>query len=232
VLLVAWMLWRLRTRDVALGAVVAAFLFGGLVLTLSQSSFAALLVGLAVLGALRWSVRWALGIAAVVGLAALVAFALGTTAFDGGSSSNKATSGRADLISGGVRLFTDRPVQGWGSGSFGREYRRAEHVSAVRATSATHTIPVTVAAEQGVIGLLAYLALLVFAFLRLFRGAAVGPVRAGVAAAFTALVVHSFMYAAFLEDPLTWALLGVGTAVAAAAVPRDREPAEPEPEPE
>jgi len=232
VLLVAWMLWRLRTRDVAVGAVVAAFLFGGLVLTLSQSSFAALLVGLAVLGALRWSVRWALGIAAVVGLAALVAFALGTTAFDGGSSSNKATSGRADLISGGVHLFTDRPLQGWGSGSFGREYRRAEHVSAVRATSASHTIPVTVAAEQGLIGLLAYLALLVLAFLRLFRGAAVGPVRAGVAAAFAALVVHSFMYAAFLEDPLTWALLGVGTAVAAAAAPREREAAQPEPEPE
>ena len=232
VLLVAWMLWRLRTRDVALGAIVAAFLFGGLVLTLSQSSFAALLVGLAVLGGLRWSVRWALGIAAVVGLAALVAFALGTTAFDGGSSSNKATSGRADLISGGVRLFTDRPVQGWGSGSFGREYRRAEHVSAVRATSASHTIPVTVAAEQGLIGLLAYLALLVLAFLRLFRGAAVGPVRAGVAAAFAALVVHSFMYAAFLEDPLTWALLGVGTAVAAAAAPREPEAAQPEPEPE
>jgi len=223
VLLVAWMLWRVSTRDVALGALVAAFLFGGLVLTLSQSSFAALLVGLAVLGALRWSVRWALGIAAAVGLAALVAFALGTTAFDGGSSSNKATSGRADLISGGVHLFADRPVQGWGSGSFGREYRRAEHVSAVRATSASHTIPVTVAAEQGVIGLLAYLALLVLAFLRLFRGAAVGPVRAGVAAAFAALVAHSLMYAAFLEDPLTWALLGVGTAVAAASA-REPEP--------
>ena len=29
-----------------------------------------------------------------------------------------------------------------------------------------------------------------------------------------ALVVHSLMYAAFLEDPLTWALLGVGTALA------------------
>jgi len=232
VLLVAWMLWRQRTRDVALGAVVAAFLFGGLVLTLSQSSFAALLVGLAVLGALRWSVRWALVIAATVGVAALVAFALGTTAFDGGSSSNKATSGRKDLISGGVHLFAHRPVQGWGSGSFSREYRRAEHVSAVRATSASHTIPVTVAAEQGVVGLLAYLALLVLAFLRLFRGAAVGPVRAGVAAAFAALVAHSFMYAAFLEDPLTWALLGVGTAAAAATVPRAAAEAQPEPEPE
>ena len=218
VLLVAWMLWRSRTRDVALGALVTAFLFGGLVLTLSQSSFAALLVGLAVLGALRWSVRWALIGAAVVAVVALVAVVLGTSAFDGGGGSSKATSGRSDLISGGVRLFADRPAQGWGSGSFAREYRRAEDVSAERATSASHTIPVTVAAEQGLVGFLVYLALLAFAFLRLFRGAARdGPVRVGIAAAFAALVAHTLMYAAFLEDPLTWALLAVGTATAAAA---------------
>lgn len=226
VLLVAWMLWRARPRDVALGALVTAFLFGGLVLTLSQSSFAALLVGLAVLGALRWSVRWALAGAGVVAVVALVAIVLGTTAFDGGGSSSKATSGRSDLIAGGVRLFGERPVQGWGSGSFSREYRRAEDASAERATSASHTIPVTVAAEQGIGGLVAYLALLAFAFLRLFRGAARdGPLRVGVAAAFAALVVHTFMYAAFLEDPLTWALLAVGTAAAAAtAAEPDAEP--------
>ena len=218
VLLVAWMLWRARTRDVALGALVTAFLFGGLVLTLSQSSFAALLVGLAVLGALRWSVRWALIGAGVVAVAALVAVAIGTSAFDGGGSSSKATSGRSDLVTGGVRLFADRPAQGWGSGAFAREYRRAEDVSAERATSASHTIPVTVAAEQGVVGLLVYLALLAFAFLRLFRGAARdGPLRVGIAAAFTALVAHTLMYAAFLEDPLAWALLAVGTAGAAAS---------------
>ena len=181
-------------------------------LTLSQSSFAALLVGLAVLGALRWSVRWAL-IGAGVGRASRRSSRSRSArrAFDGGGSSSKATSGRSDLVSGGVRLFADRPAQGWGSGSFAREYRRAEDVSAERATSASHTIPVTVAAEQGIVGLLVYLALLAFAFLRLFRGAARdGPLRVGVAAAFAALVAHTLMYAAFLEDPLTWALLAVG----------------------
>ncbi len=95
----------------------------------------------------------------------------------------------------------------------------------------------TVAAEQGVIGLLAYLALLVLAFGRLFgRGAdgrwATDPVRAGVAAAFAALVVHTFMYAAFLEDPLTWVLLAVGTAVAADGLARGEPAQEPEREPE
>ena len=46
-----------------------------------------------------------------------------------------------------------------------------------------------------------------------------------MAAAFVALLCHSMMYAAFLEDPLTWTLLGVGTALAAAAAPRPRLPA-------
>ena len=83
----------------------------------------------------------------------------------------------------------------------------------------------TVFAEQGVIGLAAYLALLWFALRRLLPGARVGAARAGVAAAFVALVVHSLLYAAFLEDPLTWALLGVGAALAAVPAPRREEAA-------
>ena len=63
-----------RSATVVAGALLLAVLWGGLVLTLSQSSFAALLVGLAVLGALRWSVRWALGAVAAAALVVGVAF--------------------------------------------------------------------------------------------------------------------------------------------------------------
>jgi O-antigen ligase len=213
VLLVAWMLWRRRTAEVALGALVAAVIFGGLVLTLSQSSFAALLAGLSVLGGLRWNPRLA-AVAAVCGLVvAAGAFVLATD-LSSSSSANDATSGRKELVEGGVRLAAERPLAGWGSGSFSREYRRAEDVSAERATSASHTIPVTIAAEQGVLGLAAYVALLWFALRRLLRGAQSGVARAGIAAAFAALAVHTLLYASFLEDPLTWALLGAGTALA------------------
>ena len=41
--------------------------------------------------------------------------------------------------------------------------------------------------------------------------------RAAIAAAFLALVFHTLLYADFLEDPVTWLLLGVGAALAAAA---------------
>ena len=144
-------------------------------LTLSQSSFAALLVGLAVLGGMRWNARRRRRSRRAVVLAGVVFVLLapGAIRLDLGSSksANSATSGRYDLISGGVGLFADKPLEGWGSGSFPRQYRRHEHVSAERATSASHTIPITVAAEQGVLGLAAYLALLGCALWRLFRGA-------------------------------------------------------------
>jgi O-antigen ligase len=228
-LLAGWLLWARRQREVVAGALLLAVLWGGLVLTFSQSSFTALLVGLAILGAMRWSVRWALMLsgAALVVAVAFVALAPGAVHLDLGNSksADKATSGRYDLVKGGLKLFRDEPLVGQGSGSFARDYRRAEHVSPERAASASHTIPVTVAAEQGVVGLVVYLALLAAALARLFRGARAWPERAAVAAAFVALVAHSMMYAAFLEDPLTWTLLGAGTAMALWVAVREPAPA-------
>jgi O-antigen ligase len=221
----AALLWRPRLRDVVAGGVLLAVLWGGLLLTLSQSSFAALLVGLGVLGALRWSARRAgmiAGAIAFVGILFVIA-APGAVHLDLGSSSSadRATSGRADLIAGGARLFGDAPVFGHGSASFAREYRRHEKASSRKAVSASHTIPVTVAAEQGIVGLAVYLALLVAAFVRLLSGAVRGsPARAFVVAAFAGLVMHTLLYAAFLEDPLSWVLLAVGVALAAPAVAR------------
>ncbi|MEI6793078.1 MAG: O-antigen ligase family protein [Actinomycetes bacterium] len=219
VLLVAWICWQPRTRQVLLGGIVLLVLFGGLVITLSQSSFVALLAGLAVIAALRWSVRWTAALVLISLVVGVVALAAGTGALSGGRKAERATSGRAALVSGGSRLFIDRPLQGWGAGSFPRQYRFANNVSYEAAASASHTIPVTVAAEQGIIGLLAYLALLALAFVRTLRGARSAPwpeMQVGVAAAFVAIVVHTLIYAAFLEDPFTWVLLGVATALAAA----------------
>jgi O-antigen ligase len=214
-------LWSRRQRDVMIGAGVLAWLLAGLVTSFSQSSIAALLLGLAVLAAYRWGVRGTVYVAlALVALAfALVLLApanwhLGLKG-SGGSTSN-ATSGRTKLIEGGLELFAERPLQGHGSGSFQREYERHSSASAESATSASHTIPVTVAAEQGIVGLALYVALLVAAFGVLFGGAARSPPRIAIAACFAALVLHTMTYADFLEDPLTWTLLGVGVALARA----------------
>ena len=60
------------------------------------------------------------------------------------------------------------------------------------------------------IGLAVYFALLVAAFAVLFRGAGRSPPRIAIAACFAALVLHTWTYADFLEDPFTWTLLASG----------------------
>jgi O-antigen ligase len=213
---------RARRRDVLIGGALLLWLLAGLVTSFSQSSIAALVLGLAVLGAWRWGVRStlyvALAVLALAGafvLAAPASLHLGLKGTGGGA--NNATSGRASLISGGLDLFAKRPLEGYGSGSFETEYKlhsKASEASTENATSASHTIPVTVAAEQGIIGLTVYMALLIAAFLMLFRGARGSPARIAIAACFAALVLHTWTYADFLEDPLTWTLLGIGVAFA------------------
>ena len=58
--------WTTRRRDIWLLAGALAVLWAALVLTFSQSSFAALLAGLAVIAAFRWGVRLVAIVAAVV----------------------------------------------------------------------------------------------------------------------------------------------------------------------
>jgi O-antigen ligase len=223
------LLWARRRGEVLLATGVLAWLLAGLVTSFSQSSIAALLLGLAVLAAYRWELRRTLYMAAalIVLAVAVVLAAPASLHFglkgSGGSTSN-ATSGRAKLIEGGLKLFAERPLYGYGSGSFQTEYERHSKTTAENATSASHTIGVTVAAEQGVVGLALYVALLVVAFLALFRGAGRSPPRIALAGCFVALVLHTFTYADFLEDPLVWTLLGVGLALARAR-PEQRAPA-------
>jgi hypothetical protein len=222
----AALLWARSVRTVVLTAAALALLYAGLVLTLSQSSFTGLLAGLALLGALRFGTRQAAAVAGALVVAGVVVVLAAPGAVGLDQSADAATSGRSDLVKGGVELFADRPVQGYGAGGFRRAYRRQEKASNRRAVSASHTIPITVAAEQGIGGLALYLALVVAAIATLLRGARRSVARAAVAAAFVAIVVHTLLYAAFLEDPLVWALLAVGAGLGLAPDP------EPEPEPE
>ena len=218
-------LWTRERREVVAGAVVLAWLLGGIVTSFSQSSIAALLLGLAVLAAYRWNVRdtvlVCVALAALAAVVVLVAPSASHLGLSGGSNSaNNATSGRYSLVTNGLKLFGHRPLQGYGSGSFSKVY--LDHylsANADNATSASHTIPITVAAEQGIVGLLLYVAVLIAAFGRLFAGATRSPARIGVAAAFAALVLHTMVYADFLEDPVTWTLLAVGAALALGTAP-------------
>lgn len=213
-------LWTRARREQLIGAGVLAWLMVGLVTSFSQSSIAALLLGLAVLAAWRWDVRGTVYVSVALAAVAAVVVAVAPSSLHfglkgSGGSANNATSGRAKLVSGGLELFADRPLAGYGAGSFETEYKRHGGGTAENATSASHTIPITVAAEQGIVGLALYVALIVAALMTLFRGAGRSPPRIAIAACFAALVLHTWVYADFLEDPLTWTLLGLGVALAA-----------------
>jgi len=67
-----------------------------------------------------------------------------------------------------------------------------------------------------------YIALVVGALLALFSGAGRSPPRIAIAACFAALVLHTWTYADFLEDPVTWTLLAIGIALARASAPGTR----------
>ncbi|HKI66183.1 MAG TPA: O-antigen ligase family protein [Solirubrobacterales bacterium] len=183
------LLWAKERKTLALLTALVAVLWFGLALTFSQSSFAALLAGLAVLAAIRWSLKWTL---AAVGAGAVLAVVI--VLFAGGASKlspdrlNVDTGGRTNLASGGVTLFGQRPLWGYGAGSFPKAYR--DHIATHKApVSVSHTEPITVAAEQGVIGLVAYAALLVAALWTMTSGlgrvGGVGGVQSSAASRFS-----------------------------------------------
>jgi len=209
----AYLAWSRGRRLPIVAAAASAVLLGALALTYSMTSFAALVAGLLVLVALRWSIRHALAAGAAIAVCgAIFLLVSGTAGRDLGSarSVDTTTSGRVDLVKGGLNLARHRPVWGWGSGSFGTAFAR--HHKAAR-TTVSHSEPITVAAEQGAIGMVLYVALLAVALVVLLTGAGGSAATAAVAACFVAMIAHSLGYAGFAIDPATWALLGVGVAL-------------------
>ena len=204
--------WRMA----GLYAVVVATWFG-LLISFSQSSFVALAAGIVVAAAVAWGRRatLALVVLGLVTCAVLVAVPQVRSEIVGKSRSgvNRVTSGRANLVGQGVRITLDHPVLGVGAGGFSREYARRLGIPGRDPKRvASHTTPVTVAAEEGIVGLgfLAWLA--AAAFLATLRGLGRGftsRVSLATGVVLVAIAVHSLFYAAFFEDPMTWALLGL-----------------------
>ena len=169
------------------------------------------------LAALRWRARPVAlrGRRAPLAVAAVVVIAAPSQlGFD--RDANDTTSGRWRLIKGGVELAADRPVAGLGLGLVpARVPAAGEGVRPARDGGVAHDPGHGRSPSRASSGLAVYLALLAAALALLLRArAGARPARAGIAAAFVALVAHTLMYAAFLEDPLTWTLLGAGAALA------------------
>lgn len=231
-ILVAVLAWIRRPGLAALAVGGSLILWLALITTFSQSSFLALAAGLAVVAALAFSLRFTLAALAGLALAAVLflAFAGGLVKLDP-ERLNPQTGGRADLVTGGLELAAKRPLLGFGSGSFSVSFQK-EIAGRDAPVTESHTEPITIAAEGGLVGLAIYLALLASAvamFITGFRGIMPGlgevvasqtparappAARAAVLAAFVAILVHTIAYAGFLDDPAVWVLLAVGYSLA------------------
>jgi hypothetical protein len=231
-------------RVAGLYAVVAATWLG-LLISFSQSSFVALAAGIVVAVAVVWGRRATLALVALGAVTCLVLLAVPQVRHDlvGKSRSgfNHVTSGRANLVGQGLRIALHHPVAGVGAGGFSREYAERRGIKGKDPKRvASHTMPVTVAAEEGLVGLGILAWLLAAALYATLSGLGHGftsRVSLATGIVLLAIGVHSVFYADFFEDPMTWALLGlvglsarvpkkpsVSTATATPAQPSKRVP--------
>jgi O-antigen ligase len=207
-------LWLRRVRPLP-AALVAAFIFGGLYFSYSQSSLLVLfatVLAVSVLLAERPSRNIVIAVAAAVTLAAS-ALAVASVKDDG---LTRATSGRTRLVSVTGHVIANHPVAGVGIGSQPLAAKQELETRRRAAKNASHTTPLTVLAELGAIGFVLYLAFLAGAARLLWEGYRRDRVFGlGLAACFGVLLLHSLFYSGFFEDPVMWGVLGVAAMVIA-----------------
>ena len=224
----ALVLLGLRERLLWAAIAAVAAVWAGLLFSFSQSSFAALIAGTLAAAAYVWRWRAAAALAVLAVMLVSVGFATPQVRNElleqSRTGLNNVTSDRASLIGNGLRIAADHPAAGVGTGGFKRAYAdrtglRGEDPQ----RAASHSTPVTVVAETGVLGiaLLAWLGFAALAAAFRVRGRS-DRGRTAFAAGLTlgAIAVHSLFYNALFEDPTTWALMGV---VALAARPEEQD---------
>lgn len=215
VAIVVVVLYGVSPRLLAAATAAIGLIWAGLLVSFSQSSFAALIIGCLVATALVWRRRAI--VLAVVAIVAIAAVGLATphirhTLLNKTTSSwDNATSGRASLVANGIRIAVHHPAAGVGVGGFKRAYADRTGLKGKEPKrAASHNSAVTVAAETGAPGLVLLVWLVVAALVATARAAGAshgGKAAAWTCAAIAAIVAHSLFYAALFEDATFWGLL-------------------------
>jgi O-antigen ligase len=227
------LLFGARTDRLVAGSVGIAFVWLGLLVSFSQSSFAALFAGTLIAAAFVWRWRTAIvlggAVVAVLAIALVIPTSRDSVVNQSKRGLDHATSGRWGQVTTGLHIAGDHPFWGVGVGAFKRAYADRTGLKGKEPKKgASHNTPVTVAAETGIPGVLLLGWLLVAALLAAFRRA--GPSLEGRTALIAgvslgAIAVHSLFYNAFFEDPTTWGLFALA-AVAAVGAGAEAPPGE------
>jgi hypothetical protein len=189
---------------------LAAFLFAGLFFSYSQSSLVALFAVVLALAAFAGDRSLRL-VAAVTAAVVLLGGAGLVAASVEDHSARRVTSDRSRRVELTAKVIRDHPVVGVGLGAQPVESQKRSTQGGSPSRFVSHATPLTVAAELGLIGFAAYVALLAGAAVLVERvrrrhvtlGLTLGAV-------LLALVVHSIAYSGFFEDPITWVALAIG----------------------
>jgi hypothetical protein len=213
VLLVAVSVERVRF---AVAAALIAFLWAGMFVSYSQSAMVALVVAVVVIAVLAPSVPGRPIVLAVVGAALLAAPVVAVAA--SGRSIADLTADRSTLVEVTAPLVYRHPLAGVGVGGQPAASKKEARGAGKERGNASHTTPLTVAAELGALGVLSFVAFLAGAA-TLLRYAMRAELPFGLAAVgvFVALFTHALFYSGFFENPTMW-----GTLAAAAALQATR----------
>ena len=215
VVLVALWLGRVGAR-LALPAIT--LLWAGLYVSYSQSSLAALFAAALLIAALSGSRR----IRKIVALATAAIFLLGAVIVADNvrdESVRRATNDRSRRVELAARVFVDRPIAGVGLAAQPLATQALDERPAQLSRYVSHTTPLTIAAELGLIGLALYAALLAGTIRLVERVRRQHPALGlSLAGALVALFVHALFYSGFFEDPMTWVAIGLAASFVAERV--------------
>lgn len=215
---IAGLLALARPRKLLLLAALAAVpIFLGLATSYSQSSLVALCVGILVIACVVWRWKAVIAIGAIIVLVAIGALATPQGRNVLHEPAQKASSARLGLVQRSIDLFEAHPVEGSGLGAFATATDKRK--------AAPHNVVAGTAAELGVLGALALLAVLLSVLwaIRHRRPDADRPTHIILAALFATILAHALFYDTFFADPATWVIVAM-LAAGAGLLPLEREP--------
>jgi heme/copper-type cytochrome/quinol oxidase subunit 4 len=213
VAIVASLVVVMRRRSDPLWAIAAVLTLGitwaGLLPSFSQSSFVALFAAVLLAAVFAWRMRSLLVVAAAVGL--LLGATVASPTVRHKATLSHITSGRSTLATKGIKIAYHHPLAGVGVGGFKHAYAKVAHLrGAEPKAAASHTTPITVAAELGLVGFALLLWLVGTALWTAFRrqrSGFDGAARLVFGLALVSILVHCLFYNDLFEDPTFWGLL-------------------------
>ncbi|MDQ3645153.1 MAG: O-antigen ligase family protein [Actinomycetota bacterium] len=193
------------------GVGLLAIMWAGLFFSYSQSSMVALVAVTLAIGAATGDGKMRrLGLAGLA-VALLLAVAYLASIEIRGESLRQRTADRSQRVEDTARVVREDPIVGVGIGGQPQASRRLSGRDRTTPNFVSHTTPLTVAAELGLVGLVLYVWLLAGGARLLMAVRRLEPALGlALGASFLVLFVHALFYSGFLEDPLTWVVLGVG----------------------